>query len=238
MERDRKEQLLALYENGHEEVFEEVLSLYEEALKNDPSNLELIHFYGYIHEVKGRRLLEKAALIYEKGVKQSLENLKETPIDAQRCHGQLIRVRKSLGQVEKSVDLYKEYIEKDPTNEYLYIHLTNSYLTSNQLDEAKVTIDSADKLFPANSLICYWKGEVYATLGKVDEGMTFLEKSLQYNNDLIDARFTLAYLLEREGKIEEAKKQWGLIIEWLKGKGYKEECEYPERELKRLENLN
>lgn len=237
MERDRKEQLLAIYENGNDEVFEEVLSLYEEALKKDPNNLVLKHRYGYIYELKGRRFLKKAASIYEEGVKQSIENINDLPIKSQMCHGQLIRVRKALGEVEKSVELYKEHIEKNPTNESLYIHLTNSYLTANQLEEAKVTIDAAYKLFPKSSLICCWKGDVYSTIGQIDEGITFLEKALELNEDLIDARFTLAYLFERQQKLDLAKHQWETIINWLKDKGYNEECEYPERELKRLYNL-
>lgn len=237
MERDRKEQLLALYENGNDDVFEDVLSLYEEALKNDPKNLILRHRYGYIYEVRGRRLLKKAAAIYEEGVKQSIDNIGKTSIYDQACHGQLIRVRKALGEVEKSVELYKEYIEKDPTNEALYIQLTNSYLTANQLEEAKVTIDAAYKLFTNSSLICYWKGEVYSTIGQINEGITFLEKSLELDKDLIDARFTLAYLFERQGSLTSAKQQWETIINWLKDKGYNEECEYPKKELRRLNNL-
>lgn len=237
MEIGRKEELLAIYENGNDEVFEEVLSLYEEALKNDPDNLVLRHRYGYIYEVKGRRFLERAASIYEEGVRQSIDNIKDMPIKNQMCHGQLIRVRQALGEAEKSVELYKAYIEKNPTNEALYIHLTNSYLKANQLEEAKVTIDAAYKLFTNSSLICYWKGEVYSTIGQVDEGITFLEKALDLDEDLIDTRFTLAYLLERKGRIDLAKIQWKAIINWLKDKGFNEECKYPERELKRLCNL-
>jgi tetratricopeptide (TPR) repeat protein len=235
MNRDRKGDLLAMYEAGDESCFDEAVMLYEKALEEQPDNLTLLHDYGFLFECNGKRQLRKAAKILEKGVQIAMESddpeVKNNPV----CNGQLIRVYTDLGQLNKAIDLFKEYITKVPDYPAGYYNLTDAYLSADQIEEARKEINAAYKLFPQDGYISESMGDISAREGKVEEALNCWSRAMELNKEIISSRFSRAYLLESEKRFEEAVEEWKIIIGFLKERGYTIELAFPEGELRRVE---
>lgn len=236
MNRDRKSELLAKYEAGDQSVYEEALSLYEKAVAEEPENTEFIHRYGFLYERKGKELLRKAASIYEKGVKVALQPENLDVMEKQHCHGQLTSLRAMLGESEKSINLYKEYISKYPDKPDGYIHLSVAYFKAEQIEEAKLIIDTAYKLAPNDPGVNSWMGEIYQRIGRLDEALEYFKTSVELDPIYVSSRFSRAFILERLSRLNEAVDEWKLIIKYLYDNGFEIEAAYPERELARLES--
>lgn len=236
MNRDRKSELLARYEAGDQSVYEEALSLYEKAVSEDPENTELLHRYGFLYERKGKELLRKAASIYEKGIQVALKPENIAIREKQHCHGQLISLRAMLGECEKSIDLYKEYIKKYPDKANGYVLLAYAYFRADQIDEAKLTIETAYKIAPKDPGVNSWMGEVYQRIGRLEEALEYFKTSVELDPVYISSRFSRAFILERLSRLNEAVDEWKLIIKYLHDNGFEIEAAYPERELARLES--
>jgi len=51
----------------------------------------------------------------------------------------------------------------------------------------------------------------------------------------ISPLYSSAFLLEGEGRLEEAVEAWRSIVEWNESRGFTLQAEWPKRELKRLQ---
>lgn len=230
MARDYKESVLARFEaTGDVEAYTEAVSLYEEAVASDPDNAELLRSLGYLHECRGRQLIKEAARCYERCI--------EIAPDWQKGHFQWIQALSALGETETAIKRYKKAIEEHPDDPSEYVRLTACYLKVDQLAEAELVITTALKLYPKDAMTLYWAGEVHARLDRPDVAIDCWNKTLAADPTLVDARYSLAFLLERLGRLEEAAEQWRAIIDFLKANGFEIEAEWPERELSRLERV-
>lgn len=228
MSRDYKESVLARYEaDGSIEAYTEALALYQQAVANDPGNAELLHHLGYLHELRGRRLLEEAARHYERCI--------EVAPDWPKGHFQWIQVLASLGMTEKAIERYKREIDAKPDATLGYLCLAACYLKVDQLAEAELVISTALKLAPHDATTRYWAGEVYARLERPDAALEHWHRALAIDPAVVDARYSMAFLFERLGRLEEAAGQWRAIIDFLKKGGFEIEAEWPKRELARIE---
>jgi tetratricopeptide (TPR) repeat protein len=233
--RDKKAELYTRYEAGEENLYDEVLKLYEEALTKEPENTEYLHRYGFLYERMGKKLLRKAATIYEKGIEIALKPENLNIREKQHCHGQLISLRSKLGESQKSIDLYKDYIRQHPDKVDGYCHLAHAYLKADQIDEAKQCIEVGYKLNPKNPSVNSWMGEIYARIGKFDEALQYYKTAVEIDPIYVSCRFGRAYLFEKLYRIEEAISEWNLIITYLKQNYGDADAKFAESELKRIE---
>jgi hypothetical protein len=58
--------------------------------------------------------------------------------------------------------------------------------------------------------------------------------ALELDPEDIGAAYSTAFLLEREGRLEEAVAAWRFIVDWTLARGLELEAEWPQRELERL----
>jgi tetratricopeptide (TPR) repeat protein len=232
-ERDEKFYLTEQLEqhDNDEVLYEKVVKLYEEALAEQPDNPEYLYKYSLIFFRKAKKLLRKAAEQYERALKSPqlaaydwLEN---------KLHGDLIYTRAHLMENHKSIEFYKEKVKEDPTNPRSYTRLITCYQNADQNKEASLIVDTAIKLFPKDSAVHYFLGEVLSRQGKVEEALAAWERSIELDSTIIDGRFSRAFLLKREGRLQEAAEEWRKIILFLNE--YEFNTDWPMQELDKLE---
>jgi len=231
-ERDRKFELRQRLEREYDEtLWQEAVSLHEEAIAEQPDNPEYLHGYGFLLELKANRLLRKAAGCYEAGLNGGAIKGDYGWI-AGKLHAQLIKVRGQLSENRKSIDFYKKRLGESPNEADSYRYLAKCYLTADQTQEAQLVLQAGLKLFPTDAMLHYYKGETLARLGQIGEALEAWERSAQLDSQLIDGRFSRAFALEREQRLVEAIAEWERIADFMDL--YELDSEVPRREIERL----
>lgn len=226
--------LLERYRMGEEDLHDTVVELFDQALKENPGDPELYHSRGFIDEIRGRRLLESAAAFYEKGAEVARKDPQY--FDYVKCDGQLLGVRRALGQLDQSIEYFKQRISENPEDLKAYALLTQAYYLADQLPEAQKVIEAAYKIDSEHPLITYWKGLIYSRLGRLDQALDLMNQTISHDPTFIDARYTLANLYERLQKLEEAVEEWQLIIAYHREHFPEVSMDWEEEQLARLKS--
>ena len=181
-----------------------------------------------------RRLLESAAAFYEKGAEVARKDPQY--FDYVKCDGQLLGVRRALGQLDQSIEYFKQRISENPEDLKAYALLTQAYYLADQLPEAQKVIEAAYKIDSEHPLITYWKGLIYSRLGRLDQALDLMNQTISHDPTFIDARYTLANLYERLQKLEEAVEEWQLIIAYHREHFPEVSMDWEEEQLARLKS--
>ncbi|MFC9774150.1 tetratricopeptide repeat protein [Paenibacillus chitinolyticus] len=114
------------------------VTLYKKALDDDPANSELLFYYGWLLEAKGRILLQKAANYFTKGIENH-----PGPNSAieHKLNYQLIQVRAQLFQNNQSVEFYKQRLSERPDDPQVYCYLIQCYSLADQIQEMKKVLE-------------------------------------------------------------------------------------------------
>jgi tetratricopeptide (TPR) repeat protein len=79
------------------------------------------------------------------------------------------------------------------------------------------------------------RGEVKAATGDPDGALADWRLALELDPEDIGPLYSSAFLLEREGRLDEARDTWWVIVEWLDARGFTLQAAWPRRELERLD---
>jgi tetratricopeptide (TPR) repeat protein len=234
-EKDEKSSLIEQVERQYDEAhWTKAVQLYEEAMNVQPDNPEYLHRYGYLLEMKANQLLRQAAKCYQQGLESPQSQAQGSYAwIADKLHVQLIRVRGQLFENSTSIEFYKQQLHDSPDDPRFYCFLARCYLNVDQTYEAGQVIEAGKKLFPGHAMLAYYDGEVQSRLGEVDAALQSWEKSAVLDPQLIDGRFSRAYLLERERRLQECAQEWRLIAGFMTKFNLNDD--FPKRELKRIE---
>ena len=223
-----KEELLDRYEaTGDDAFYGQAKPLYEEALAARPDDARLLWEYGYLEECYGRFAIRTATSSYERAI--------QLAPDWDKPRYQLTAAQAVLGETDRAIALYKERLAGAPDEPREYRFLAAAYRSAYEYEEAEKVLAAALELWPDDAQLLTQQGDVYAALDRPEEALASLERVFELDADLVDARYSAAFLHEREGRLREAADTWRFLIGWLRHHGYAVQAEWPERELARLE---
>lgn len=112
--------------------------------------------------------------------------------------------------------------------------LATAYLAGHQYEKARRVIESGLALAPNDAQLIENRGDVRAGTGDPDGALADWRRSLELNPEKLSSVYSSAFLLEREGRPEEAMDAWRYIIGWSDTRGYSLDTEWPKQELERL----
>lgn len=225
MNADMRE-LLDIYEaTGDEAAFTQAVALYERAVADAPDP-EVIRDYGYLLECHGRYALRQAIAAYERAVAL------DPDADKPRYH--LISARAAMDEADLSIALHRQRLAASPGDVREQRFLAAAYLAAHQQDQAIAIIDAGLALAPDDRWLIEYRGDVRAATGEPDAALADWRRAIELDPEDISPLYSCAFLLEREGRLDEAIQAWSEIRDWAHLRGYTGDAEWPTRELDRL----
>jgi tetratricopeptide (TPR) repeat protein len=223
----RKEELLERYEAlGEERDFLAAQPLYEEAVAEAP-DARLLNDYGYLLACHGRRELARAVELYERAI--------ELDPGYDKPHYQLISAQAGLQHSRRSVAFYERRLAASPGALREHRFLASAYLHAHAFDRALTVVEAGLELAPDDALLYETRGEAKAGLGNPEGALADWRHALELDSEhTIGPLYSSAFLLEREGRLEEAIEAWRAIIDWCEERGYTLQTVWPRHKLERL----
>jgi protein O-GlcNAc transferase len=222
------EELLRRYEaEGDETIYLEARAAYEVAIEAAPTDARLQHQYGYLRECHARNELREAAARYERAIDLDPEWAKP--------RYQLLAAKAALLEIRDEIRAHHARLAAHPDDTREYRFLASAYLLAQQPEKADETALSGLRLTPDDAHLTRARAEAAAAMGRTADALTLWRRALEVDPDDISGLYSAAFLLEREGRLEEAALQWRAIVEWCVARGYEVEARWPRRELTRLE---
>jgi tetratricopeptide (TPR) repeat protein len=223
-------EFLERYEaRGDERDFLAAKQLYESALVG-AEDARLANSYGYLLECHARNELRRAVALYEQAI--ALDP------DFDKPHYQLISARAGLREPERAVALYEERLAASPDELREYRFLAQAYLAAGAHAQSLQSVEAGLVLASDDAALIATRGEAKSGLGDVEGALADFRLALELEPEDIGARYSSAFLLEREGRLEEAAEAWQAIVDWNEARGLTLEAEWPRRELERLRAKN
>lgn len=221
-----KEELLEQYEaRGDAAVFVEAKRLYEAAVETAPDASVLVG-YGYLLYCHSQYTLRQAVELYERAI--------ELDPSADKPHWQLIGAYAALREPERAIALYEQRFAASPADLRQRRFLASGYIAGHEYAKAREVIDGGLQLAPDDRAFIEFRGDVRAGTGDPDGALADWRRALELDTENISAAYCTAFLLEREGRINEAVYAWRFIVDWCESRGAELTAEWPKRELERL----
>lgn len=225
-----KEELRDRYEAfGDETVYVDAMQRYRDALAAGPADAHLLTDYGYLQECHGRRAIRAAAECYERAI----------AADAQydKAHWQLILALAAAGEIGKAITRYQDMVADAPGEPRGYRFLASACLLANDYEQAARVIREGLEIVPDDPSLIEQQGDLYAATARPEDALACWERasSLAPAEYGISMHYSAADLLEREGRLAEAAREWRFITDWCEERGYTIAADWPKRELQRLE---
>lgn len=219
--------LLERYEAlGDERDFVAARPLFEQALADAPDSSRLRLDYGYLLECHGRNALRLAVDQYERAI--------DLDPDADKPRYQLNTAYAGLLEPERSVAYCRARLEASPDSIREHRFLANAYVLARDFGRAGAVIAKGLALEPDDQALIAERGEVKAATGDPDGALADWRLARELAPDDLGPLYSSAFLLEREGRLAEARDAWVEIIEWNEARGFTLQAEWPKRELQRL----
>src|SRR5262249_32655763 len=132
------------------------------------------------------------------------------------------------------VALYERRLAASPESLREYRFLGHAYLTAHYYTRAMEIAEAGLALAPNDAVLIAARGEAKAGRGDAEGALSDWRRALELDPDDIGALYSSAFLLEREGRLEESAAAWQSIIDWNDARKQALETEWPKRELERL----
>ena len=219
-------ELLDRYEaTGDEATFEDAKREFEAALEGAPDP-NFLAGYGYLLECHGRTSLRQAVELYEHAI--SLDPTADKP------RYQLILARAALLETEQAISLYQERVAAAPDDVREYRFLVSAYLAAHEYHGAAAAVDAGLALAPDDRTLIEARGNVRAATGDPDGALADWRRAVELDPVQIGPLYGSAFLLEREGRLDEAAQAWRAVIAWHEDRGDELHADWPRRELARV----
>jgi tetratricopeptide (TPR) repeat protein len=115
-----------------------------------------------------------------------------------------------------------------------YRFLANAHLSAHAYRPALDTVEAGLAIAPDDAALVALRGEANAGLGNTKAALADWRCALELDPEDIGPLYSSAFLLEREGRPEEAAEAWRSIIGWNEARGYTLQTVWPRQELDRL----
>ncbi len=180
------------------EYYQQALSFFQLALKNDSSSAEALYGIGSVYLKQDKRAEARdnflRATQAQAGYPDTLPN----------AWNNLGLIATQAGQMEEAVDYFKQALRLSPDHLIALDNLGNAYRQQKRWEEARKAFDRALSTHPHDPEANYGTAMVYAQNNDNDRAYDYLQKALQFRPDYPEALNNLGVLYLRTGRRDQA----------------------------------
>jgi len=114
--------------------------------------------------------------------------------------------------IEGAIDLYLEYLDRNPFSEMIWFNLGNCYAVQDQIDQAISAYDFAIAIDEQFSPVYNAKGNAFYQADKFDEALACFREFLLFDDDRSQGYFQIGLCYERLSNFDEAMINFQLAI--------------------------
>lgn len=189
---DAKEALEAGKKYFENNLDEQAINAFEQAIKLDP-NLGEAHFH--------------LGVAYELREENEVNPTPEPTVSGKSAKNKKPAEKPSEKAFRASIKAYESYLKKNPKDAAGHYYLGLAYEKVFEDEDAKKSLQEAVKLQPEDSLYQYEYGQVLIKLAQYDQAVAALKKSLEFDPENTRAEAALEKATAGKKRVDTAKEQ-------------------------------
>lgn len=178
------------------------LAAYLTALKHDPTSVFLLKRIAVLH---GRLGHQKDALLYAETARRLYPQDGEVLL----LVGDLYM---ASGDAKKGLYFYEQSIQLAPESKEAYLKIAGIYADKRDFTTAEKIIQNALNSGTPTPIAFYYLGRLAVERGKLEDGIDYFREALHLNPHFEPAHLSIAAILERQKKEQEAIKVYKNVI--------------------------
>jgi len=180
------------------EYFEQALSFFQLALKNDPSSAEALYGIGSVYLKQDKRAEARDNFL------RATQSQAGYPDTLPNAWNNLGLIATQAGQMEQAVYYFQQALRLSPDHLIALDNLGNAYRQQKRWEEAHKAFDRVLSTHPHDPEANYGTAMVYAQNNDNDRAYDYLQKALQFRPDYPEALNNLGVLYLRTGRRDQA----------------------------------
>lgn len=227
--RNRAERLLSLYEVSRtDEDYGKAEKAYTEMMTTGCTDPGDLLSYAILLDFRSQDYTNRAVDRYHIAIEAGRS---EKGLPFYKGQRQLIGLLSRRSRIKESIDIHTCLLEKEPDDIQNHVSLAYAYHCAGKNEEAWSIIRNALTLAPDHALVLNLAGEVRRNQGFREEAIDFWKESFVRDPEMADNLFSLAFLAEEMGELDQAISYWRQCQAWLEQRGFQLEGDIPQKRL-------
>jgi len=221
------DRLSSLYESTRDrDDFIRADNEYRRLIDSGTHTTEDLRSYGCMHMMAMWECADKAMVAFNEVIAKGPQEDERTYYRTRLQKMQLIH---SLGHNEMNMERQRAALAEHPEEPWEHILMLAALCNSKQYEEAHQQFLSSVERYPNTSELYVYGGDICKALGRLDEAFTWLDKGLELDPELCDAKYAKAAWYEELGDWKNALEVWTSLVSDMEKRGLTFEAEEPRK---------
>ena len=185
-----------------------------------------LHAYGVLHEIAMLQCMDQALLAYNEVLARSPE---ENVRLYRRTQIQRIHLLSHAGRDDLNLKRQRKQLEEQPDDPWTHVLLLAALDFAGQYEECFRHFQTAVARFPETSELYVFGAGACQRLGRPEEAIGWLDRGMEVDPDLMDARYARAECYEDMGDWQKAMEAWNACAAANEARGFTIEAEEPRK---------
>lgn len=221
------QRLLAIFSNTlTKEDFQRADREFQKLFAGGSRATDDLHAYGVLHEIAMLQCMDQALLAYNEILSRGPE---EDGTLYRRTQLQRIHLLSHGGRDDLNLERQKKQLDEQPDDPWNYVLMLAALDFAGRYEDSYTLFEKAVRQFPTTSELYVFGAGACKRLGRPKEAIDWLDKGLELDPDLIDARYTKAECYEDMGDWQKAMEAWNACAAANEARGFTIEAEEPRK---------
>jgi len=219
------ERLGSVFEATHKpEDFLQAELEYRKLLQSGSYTTDDLRMYGILHQYMMQLCTEKAEELFDRVLKLGPS---EDPQVYWCTWRQKIYFLSQIGRSKESIATFLSRVQAGSKDLDEWICLIHAYQADDQLEEAWFWVQKAEQVFPESAMLHIYCGDLCKAMHRYEEAFTHWQRAKEMEPTWMDSWYSMGFCYEELGDYAQAAQMWEEIADYLAGRGFEAEVNWP-----------